>query len=45
MAFLVSDVVINTTLMRKTVLLHCLLSFAFNLGVLAMVVNVMASAL
>lgn len=45
MAFQVSDVVITTTLMRKTVLLHCLLSFAFNLGVLAMVVNVMASAL
>lgn len=40
----VSDVVVQTTVLRRTVLLHGLLSFLFNLGVLAMVVNVLAGA-
>ena len=40
----VSDVEVHTTALRRTVLLHGLLSFLFNLGVLAMVVNVLAGA-
>lgn len=41
----VSDVAVQTTLLRRTVLLHGLASFLFNLGVVAMVVNVLAGIL
>lgn len=41
----VSDVTVHGRAMRRLVLLHGLLSFAFNLIVLAMAVNVFASAL
>ena len=41
----VSDVTVHSRAMRRLVLLHGLLSFAFNLIVLAMAVNVFASAL
>ena len=40
----VSDVDVASPMMRRTVLLHGLASFAFNLGVLAMVINVLAGA-
>jgi uncharacterized membrane protein len=41
----VSDVTVNSRAMRRLTLLHGLLSFAFNLIVLAMAVNVFATAL
>lgn len=41
----VSDVTVQSRSMRRLVLLHGLLAFAFNLIVLAMAVNVFASAL
>lgn len=40
----VSDVTVQTPALRRTVLMQGLLSFLFNLGVLAMVVNVLAGA-
>jgi uncharacterized membrane protein len=40
----VSDVSVRSRPMRHLVLVHALLSFAFNLGVLATAVNVLASA-
>lgn len=41
----VSDVTIQSRRMRRTATLHGLLAFSFNLGVMAMTINVMASAL
>lgn len=41
----VADVAVTTTAMRRLVLLHGLVSFAFNLLVLALIVNLLASAL
>lgn len=41
----VSDVVVQTTSLRRVVTLHGLVSFFFNLGVLALVVNVLAGFL
>jgi len=43
MAFATSDVVITETHMRKTVVIHCLAAFAFNIGVLAFTINVLGS--
>jgi uncharacterized membrane protein len=43
MAFATSDVVITETHMRKTVTIHCLLAFGFNIGVLAFTINVLGS--
>ena len=43
MAFATSDVVITETHMRKTVAIHCLAAFAFNIGVLAFTINVLGS--
>jgi uncharacterized membrane protein len=43
MAFATSDVVITQTHMRKTVTIHCLAAFAFNIGVLAFTINVLGS--
>jgi len=43
MAFATSDVVITETHMRKTVTIHCLAAFAFNIGVLAFTINVLGS--
>lgn len=40
----VSDVIIRSRAMRHLTLVHALLSFAFNLIVLATAVNVFASA-
>lgn len=41
MTFQTSDVAINITGVRKTVLLHCLAAFVFNLGVIAFTINVL----
>jgi uncharacterized membrane protein len=41
MAFATSDVVVTETHMRKTVTIHCLLAFGFNIGVLAFTINVL----
>ena len=43
MAFATSDVTITETHMRKIVTIHCLLAFAFNIGVLAFTINVLGS--
>jgi uncharacterized membrane protein len=43
MAFATSDVQITETHMRKTVAIHCLAAFAFNIGVLAFTINVLGS--
>ena len=39
----VSDVVITSRVMRRITLIHALLSFAFNMGVLALSINIVAS--
>jgi uncharacterized membrane protein len=44
MAFATSDVQITETHMRKTVTIHCLAAFAFNIGVLAFTINVLGSS-
>ena len=44
MAFATSDVVVTETRMRKTVIIHGLLAFAFNIGVLAFTINVLGSS-
>jgi uncharacterized membrane protein len=41
----VADVAITTTAMRRLVLMHGLVSFGFNLLVLALTINLVASAL
>jgi uncharacterized membrane protein len=43
MAFATSDVQVTETHMRKTVTIHCLAAFAFNIGVLAFTINVLGS--
>lgn len=43
MAFATSDVVVTATHLRKTVVIHCLAAFAFNIGVLAFTINLLAS--
>jgi uncharacterized membrane protein len=43
MAFATSDVVVAETHVRKTVAFHCLAAFAFNIGVLAFTINLLAS--
>ena len=43
MAFATSDVTVTETHMRKTVAIHCLLAFGFNIGVLAFTINVLGS--
>lgn len=43
MAFATSDVVVTETHVRKTVAFHCLAAFAFNIGVLAFTINLLAS--
>ncbi|MBY9068407.1 DUF1345 domain-containing protein [Hyphomonas sp. WL0036] len=45
MTFQVSDVVVNDRRMRQTVLAHGVLAFFFNLGVLALAVNLAAGLL
>jgi uncharacterized membrane protein len=44
MAFATSDVIVTETHMRKTVAIHCLAAFAFNIGVLAFTINLLASS-
>lgn len=44
MAFATSDVEITKTRVRKTVTFHCLAAFAFNIGVLAFTINLLASS-
>ena len=44
MAFATSDVAITETHMRKTVTIHCLAAFGFNIGVLAFTINVLGSS-
>lgn len=44
MAFATSDVVITETHVRKTVAFHSLAAFAFNIGVLAFTINLLASS-
>ncbi|MEJ7926578.1 DUF1345 domain-containing protein [Sphingobium sp. AN641] len=41
MTFQTSDISITTSTMRRTVILHGLLAFAFNIGVLAFTINVL----
>jgi uncharacterized membrane protein len=43
MAFATSDVIVTTTRIRKIVAIHCLAAFAFNIGVLAFTINLLAS--
>ena len=43
MAFATSDVVVTETRMRKTVIIHGLAAFGFNIGVLAFTINVLGS--
>jgi uncharacterized membrane protein len=45
MASQVSDVAVLSRAMRRTVILHGLLAFAFNLGILAMTINVLSGTL
>jgi len=45
MCFQVSDAQITDRLIRRTALLHALLSFAYNTGILALVLNVVMSQL
>ena len=44
MAFATSDVNVTETHVRKTVTFHCLAAFAFNIGVLAFTINLLASS-
>jgi len=43
MAFATSDVEVTDQKVRKVVAFHCLAAFAFNIGVLAFTVNLLAS--
>jgi uncharacterized membrane protein len=43
MAFATSDVEVTNQRIRKVVTFHCLAAFAFNIGVLAFTVNLLAS--
>ena len=43
MAFATSDVQVSSQHIRKVVTVHCLAAFAFNIGVLAFTINVLAS--
>jgi uncharacterized membrane protein len=43
MAFATSDVTVTESHMRKIVTIHCLLAFAFNIGVIAFTINVLGS--
>ena len=45
MCFQVSDVQVTSRMIRRTVLLHAMLSFAYNTGILALVINVVMSQL
>ena len=45
MCFQVSDVVITSPLIRRTVLTHALLSFAYNTAILALALNLLAGLL
>jgi uncharacterized membrane protein len=45
MCFQVSDVTISNRLIRRTALLHALVSFAYNTGILAVVLNIVVSQL
>lgn len=45
MTFQVSDVVITARRQRRVVIVHALLAFFFNIGVLALTINVLAGAL
>lgn len=40
-----SDVIVHSTRLRRAVLIHGILSYVFNLGVLAMVINLLAGVL
>jgi len=41
MTFQTSDVAVNSSAIRQTVLFHCLAAFVFNLGVIAFTINVL----
>jgi len=43
MAFATSDVQITNEQVRRVVTFHCLAAFAFNIGVLAFSINLLAS--
>lgn len=45
MCFQVSDVQVTSRVFRRTVLMHAMLSFAYNTGILALVVNIVMSQL
>jgi len=44
MAFQVSDVTTTTAAMRRAVLAHCMIAFFFNIGVVALTINIVAGA-
>ena len=44
MAFQVSDVTTTTRAMRRAVLAHCMIAFFFNIGVVALTINIVAGA-
>ena len=45
MTFQVSDVAITSRSIRRTVLAHAIISFLFNVALLAIMVNIAASAI
>lgn len=44
MAYQVSDVQVTSTAMRRVVTVHCVIAFFFNIGVLALALNIVAGA-
>lgn len=44
MAFQVSDVTCTSRAMRRAVLAHCMIAFFFNIGVVALTINIVAGA-
>lgn len=45
MTFQVADVAVASPALRRTVTMHAILAFAFNIGILALTVNVLSAAL
>ena len=44
MTYQVSDVTVNNTVLRRVVMFHAIIAFFFNIGVLALALNIVASA-
>lgn len=45
MCYQVSDVTVNKTLLRRVVMFHAIIAFFFNIGVLALALNIVAGVL